>query len=436
VRKILIACVVVGLLAGAAAYYRTAASRTPIVYPTDRIEYGPIAEVVKGTGLIEVRNPVVVVSPSIIGLVGEVQEIAPEADFGREVKKGQKLLQLDSKAAGLKLKQAEALVALASKERDAAQAALEGTTNIRDQMNRSSSFSIVEQRKAEMEYNVAQARVRSAEAKLKEAEVGLELARTAKESTTVKSPADGIIIDRKVVVGQTVGPQLTTPLFVIAPNLRDMRVLAQIAQGDIGRILPNQKATVSLFTSGEKTNDRPGTVQETRLMPTVLPGGATIPGSVFYSAVVDVENNEGPAGWELRPGMTAEVTINLRGPKIAWKLPKEAVDLALDDQHISREAHARLEKWQSLPRPGIWRRIWVLDDGGPWPVYVRLVSGDGEKAIEDDRYVEVLEWDWGDKHGQALNPDNVKSIPPVIINKPEPTPGVIDRLLKSFKASG
>jgi hypothetical protein len=150
-----------------------------------------------------------------------------------------------------------------------------------------------------------------------------------------------------------------------------------------------------------------------------------------------VENKQGPAGWELRHGMTPEATIFLRDPKVAWKVPKEAAELALDDQHLSRDAKARRDEWESRNRSSdTWKRIWVLNNGEPWPVYVRVAAENGDRAIEDERYVEVLEWDWGEKLKPALNPNDTGSLPPVITNKPEPTPGLIDRLLKSFKASG
>jgi multidrug efflux pump subunit AcrA (membrane-fusion protein) len=403
VKKLFAVFVAIGLVAGAGVYYRSAHPRTPH-YPTAHIEYGPIAEVIRGTGMVEVRNATVVSSP----ILGEVVEIAPEADFGRTVTKGQKLLQLDDAPATLKRDQANTLVELATKERDAAQAVAAGAARIVEQMNQAkSSFGQVERNKAEAELQAAQDRVKAVEAKIEEAKVGVRAAEYAISRNRIESPVDGVIIDRKVVRGQGVGPQLTTPLFIIAPNMAEMRVLAQIAQTDIGKVLEGQKATVSLFTSGEKQAERISHVKETRLAPTQLPGGIQSPGTVLYSAVIDVPNvripnKSGAEAWELRHGMTADVTIYLRPESIAWKVPKDAIELDLDAVHIPPRAKARLEQWsQQKHAPDEWKRIWVLDNNEPWPVFIRVRDGNGEKGIEDDHHLQFFDWDWGENDKRA-----------------------------------
>ncbi len=439
VKKLFVVFILVGLVAGAATYYRSSHPRAPH-YPVAHIVYGPIAEVIRGTGLIEVRNPVVVGSALSLG---EVTEVSPDAEIGRAVKKGQKLIQLDETPAKFKLDHAKAQLQYATSEREAAKAALDGATGIVALMKQKpESFGQIERTQREAEHNVAVARMKTAEGKLAEAQTGVRAAEALLSNSTIKSPVDGIIIDRKVVRGQGVGPQLTTPLFIIAPNMEEMRVLAQIAQTDISKIHRGQKATIALFTSGEKRVERTAPVVDTRLAPTQLPGGVNIPGTVFYSAVIDVPNSkvssqEGVEGWELRPGMTADVTIYLRPEEIAWKVPKDAIELDLDAQHISPRAKARLDQWDTQKHPGDkWKRVWVLDNGEPWPVFLRVVANNGEKAIEDDQFNQFFEWDWGEGNSRALNPTAVDSFPPVIVNKPETTPGAIDRLLKSFKPAG
>jgi hypothetical protein len=225
---------------------------------------------------------------------------------------------------------------------------------------------------------------------------------------------------------------------IIAPNMAEMQVLAQIAQADIGKVLPNQKAVISLFTSGDRPTERASVVRETRLAPTQLPGAANMPGAVFYSAVIDVPNaklaeKDGVASWELRHGMTAEVTIYLRPEETGWKVPKEAIDLDLDDAYLSSRAKSRLSEWNESKRPAdVWKRIWVLDNLEPWPVFIRVIAHNGEKGMQDDQYQQFFDWDWGESN-RRLSPSAVDTIPPVIVNKPESTPGAIDRLLKSFK---
>jgi hypothetical protein len=131
--------------------------------------------------------------------------------------------------------------------------------------------------------------------------------------------------------------------------------------------------------------------------------------------------------------MTAEVNIYLRPEEIAWKVPKEAIDLDLDESYLSARAKARLNEWSSLKRPSdVWKRIWVLDNQEPWPVFIRVVANNGEKGMQDDQFQQFFDWDWGEAN-RPMNASAVDAIPPVIVNKPESTPGAIDRLLKSFK---
>ena len=77
-----------------------------------------------------------------------------------------------------------------------------------------------------------------AEAAIKEAEAALTTSNTNLEYTIIKSPVDGVIIDRKIDPGQTVAAQFQTPvLFVVAPEMeKRMYVYAQVDEADIGLI--------------------------------------------------------------------------------------------------------------------------------------------------------------------------------------------------------
>ena len=64
-----------------------------------------------------------------------------------------------------------------------------------------------------------------------------ELAKTNLDYTIIKSPVEGVIIDRRVNIGQTVVASLNAPsLFLIAKDLRRMQVWASVNEADIGRI--------------------------------------------------------------------------------------------------------------------------------------------------------------------------------------------------------
>ena len=63
----------------------------------------------------------------------------------------------------------------------------------------------------------------------------------------VTSPVDGVIIDRRVNIGQTVVASLNAPsLFLIAKDLNKMQVWVAVNEADIGNIRPGQPVTFTL----------------------------------------------------------------------------------------------------------------------------------------------------------------------------------------------
>ena len=86
------------------------------------------------------------------------------------------------------------------------------------------------------EANIVQAKtiVQQAEASLKRAERNLFYC-------TIKAPVQGVIVDRRVNVGQTVVASLNAPsLFLIAKDLKRMEVWASVNEADIGQIHAGQ----------------------------------------------------------------------------------------------------------------------------------------------------------------------------------------------------
>jgi hypothetical protein len=128
------------------------------------------------------------------------------------------------------------------------------------------------------------------------------------------APIDGLVVSRNIDPGQTVAASFQAPtLFVIAEDLRRMRILAEIDEADVGKLKEGMKAeaTVDAF-SGEIFQ---GKVSQVRYNPN------SVQGVVTYLAVVDVENPD----MKLRPGMTATVTVKTREVKGVLRLPNAAL---------------------------------------------------------------------------------------------------------------
>ena len=88
--------------------------------------------------------------------------------------------------------------------------------------------------------------------------------------TDIKSPVDGIVIDRKVDPGQTVAAQFQTPvMFVVAPDLeKKVYVYASVDEADIGLIRDAQNRNAAGHLHGGRLSqgqihgqDRPGAAQ-------------------------------------------------------------------------------------------------------------------------------------------------------------------------------
>jgi HlyD family secretion protein len=160
----------------------------------------------------------------------------------------------------------------------------------------------------------SQAQVQQAQAQVQQAEAALRLAEVNLTHTTIVSPIDGIVVSRTVDVGQTVAASLSAPtLFTIANDLKQMQVIANIDQADIG--LVEQAKSVKFTVDAFPGKDFDGKIEEMRLNPT------NVQNVVTYNVVIDVSNPE----QKLKPGMTANLTITIDERNNVLKVPNSAL---------------------------------------------------------------------------------------------------------------
>jgi HlyD family secretion protein len=159
--------------------------------------------------------------------------------------------------------------------------------------------------RAQVDYAVEQ--VREKEAALRQAEVDLE-------NTFIRSPVDGVVIERAVDTGQTVAASFQAPkLFVIAQDLRRMQVESDVDEADIGRVQLGQSAVFSVDAfAGREFH---GQVQQIRKAPRVVQNVVT------YTVLVSADNAE----LRLLPGMTANIQIIVDERQDALKVPNAAL---------------------------------------------------------------------------------------------------------------
>jgi HlyD family secretion protein len=151
-------------------------------------------------------------------------------------------------------------------------------------------------------------------ADIAEKEANLLLAETRLNYCTIRSPIDGIVITRKVDVGQTVAATLQSPvLFTIAEDLTRMQVEVDVSEADVGQIKHGQVVEFTVDAFPDKVFK--ASVRQVRNSAT------SIQNVVTYKIIADVNNDS----LLLRPEMTANVTIVLATVGDTLKVPNSAL---------------------------------------------------------------------------------------------------------------
>ena len=160
---------------------------------------------------------------------------------------------------------------------------------------------------AEGQMQSGEALIAQRQAKLKDILIDLE-------RTDIRSPVDGVVVQRQVDLGQTVAASLSTPtLFQIAQDLRVIDIYANVDEADVGRLKPGQPVTFSVNAYPGRNFD--GRVELVRL------GAQTIQNVVTYTGVIRVENRD----MALLPGMTANLQVVTEDRRDVLRVPNAAL---------------------------------------------------------------------------------------------------------------
>jgi HlyD family secretion protein len=321
---------------------------------------GPIAARVTATGTLSPLVEVQVGSQ----VSGRIQELL--ADFNSPVTRGQVIARIDPRL--FETEVARARANLAAAEAAVARAGAD-LTDARLKHERAAGLHArgmgakADADTALATFEAASAALASARASREQARAALEQAETNLGYTTIVSPIDGVVISRDVDVGQTVAAALQTPtLFTIAEDLRKMEVHTHVAEADVGRLRPGMAVEFGVDAwPGERFH---GVVKEVRYAP------QTVQNVVTYDAVVSVDNPE----LKLRPGMTAEVVFLVEARQDALRVPNAALRFVPPPELLAEAAPPAGEDG-----PGT-RVLWVLQDGAPKPVRVRVGVSDGSST--------------------------------------------------------
>lgn len=220
---------------------------------------------------------------------------------------------------------------------------------------------------AKIKHEISQTKVTQAEATVEQANAQIVSARRNLEYCVIKAPVDGVIIDRRVNVGQTVAAGLSAPsLFLLAKDLTKMQVWVSVNEADIGVIKKGMPVTFTVDAFPEKVFK--GQVKRVRL------NASMTSNVVLYIVEVDTDNSDGT----LLPYLTAEVNFEIERKDDIFAVPNIA--LRYQPLHHEEDTNGR-------------QVIWVKDETGkPQAIDVEIGVTDGIKTeVISDKLTEGME---------------------------------------------
>jgi HlyD family secretion protein len=196
--------------------------------------------------------------------------------------------------------------------RDWARAQKLGPSDALSQADYDAAQSAFETAKANVD--VGKAAIVQAQKAVAQSEASLRRAQQNLDYCTIISPVKGVIIDRRVNIGQTVVSSLSAPsLFLIAKDLTRIQVWASVNEADIGNIRPGQPVTFTVDAYPGTTFQ--GEVGKVRLNATMTQNVVT------YTVEVNTDNADG----KLLPYLTANLKFMVAERQNVLLVPNAAL---------------------------------------------------------------------------------------------------------------
>ncbi|NNM86877.1 MAG: efflux RND transporter periplasmic adaptor subunit [Phycisphaerales bacterium] len=302
-------------------------------FMTAPVQQGDLAATVSATGTLEPREVVDVgsqVSGTIIAFGKDAG--ANDVDYDSPVNQGTVLARIDPALFQAAVEQATANVAQTKSNVLVAQARLQqyraALADAAADWQRAQKLGVGSGALSATQYDLykstfdqAQANVGVGDASLAAAKTAVQAAMAALDTAkinlgycTITSPVKGVVIDRRVNIGQTVASSFSTPsLFLIAENLNRIQVWASVNEADIGRIKKGDSVTFTVDAFPHETFK--GVVSQIRLNATMVQNVVT------YTVVVDTDNPKG----KLLPYLTAQMDFLVANRKNVMYVPNAAL---------------------------------------------------------------------------------------------------------------
>lgn len=310
-RRIVIVLLVLAALGAAWWFWKGRAGSGEQRFRTAQVEQGDIRVAISATGTLGALSTVDVGS-EVSGKLAEVL-----VDYNDRVSKGQVIARIDPDTFEAQIAQGDAAIASARANLLTAQAALRNT-----ELDYGRKASLVKQKlvargdldQAQAARDQARAQVAAAQAQIRQQQASSRNFRLNLARTVIRSPVDGVVLQRSVEPGQTVAASLQAPvLFKIAEDLARMEIVLAVDESDIGQVKQGQP--VSFTVDAFPDRQFRGEVSQIRLSATNTNNVIT------YPVVVAVDNGD----QVLLPGMTANAEIEVSRRDNILKVPNAAM---------------------------------------------------------------------------------------------------------------
>jgi len=336
--------ILLAALAGAVGWYLQRDNGQSLAYRTAAVKRGNLQVSISATGTVEPEE-VIDVGAQIAGQILSFGQDAngKTVDYGSIVAAGTVLAKIDDSLYSADMAQAEAQVQSAKASVQRAEADLGQLQAKLQQAERDwqraqklgpsealaeATFDAYKSANDTAVANVAVGRAAILQAKASQAQAEALLRRSQRNLgyCTITSPVKGVIIDRRVNIGQTVVASLNAPsLFLIAKDLNRMQVWVAVNEADIGKIRPGQAVTFTVDAFAGETFK--GEVGKIRLNASMTQNVVT------YTVEVVTDNSSG----RLLPYLTANVQFILNRSSNVLLVPNAALRFKPTTEQVAPE---------------------------------------------------------------------------------------------------
>lgn len=383
-KLLLVLIVLAALAAGGVWAYRTWLQKSDIIqYNTESVTRADVASTISATGTVEPEE-LVNVGAQVNGKIVTfgIDANGKSVDYGSPVKQGMVLANIDDVlyaaevrsaqaaeqeaqasilSAKASIKQAEAKLALAKNNWERAQDLYPKQAMAKSEYDDAEAEFLA----ATASKLVSEASLAQAEAQLATAEASLDKASRNLGYCVISSPVDGVIIDRRVSIGQTVVSNMSaSSIFLIAKDLKRMQVWVSVNEADIGSIKPGMPVEFTVDAFPNRVFK--GEVFKIRLNATMSQNVVT------YVVEVATDNSNGV----LLPYLTANVKFIRDSRSGVLTIPNAALRYLPEVGQVPEQYREELAAAAEL-RGKKERIIWVLEGDSLRPLRVKTGLNDG-----------------------------------------------------------